>query len=196
MPDPTFVRGPITSANAQAVLHPESYRREIYKVLPRTVKAAPMTAFLLALSKSTTLSRVHHWTEEPYPFQNGTVIDVYTKPTLAPGDAYAGGGTSGQTLYIAVTANEAKMAIPGKTIEVISDYEPVLLDVRSSFVSTDTDSYLVCQLLMDDTSNVLAAATPTYSLAFNAQAEYSQLPDGVAVELEEYYNLSQFFMGS
>jgi len=190
-----FLRGSIDVSKVDADTQPEAWRRAIFNVVPAGM--APFTAFLNATASETTPSRSFNWWIDKDNEQRGTVVDVHTAP-LPGGAAYSTGGVEDDTVYIALSTDDAGPIIPGHTLLIIdtSSLEEVAVDVLAVHISDDSGTYVTAALLEDDDEDVLAETDLTYWIAGDAQVELAPLPDALAEEPTKYTNITQIMAES
>lgn len=161
------------------------------KVFEQSIhQRAPLNMFLDKIGSQETTTKLFYWSDMPFQGWRGTVLDVYTNSALS--SAYSSGGVVGSNLFFAVTAADAKKIRQGDVVIVIDSngvQRPV--DVVASVVGDDSTSYFYAKLMVADTGNALAGATPTWRLASNSSEENSGLPDGISLEPRLMENCTQ-----
>ena len=195
-PSQTFLRGAVTTTDRVTNVHRESWRQNIHTQVP--IGRAPLTGFMMAMGSKELKSRHHNWPVEPFDAQRGDVLDVYTDSALS--SAYASGGVVGTTLYISMTANEARQIIVGDILLIIDDLLDVnvhiIAGVEGVNVGSDTSSFVAVSLQQADTGSNLASTSLTWRIAGNAQAESNELPIARFADPEWYLNQTQIQMDS
>lgn len=189
----TILRGFVATSDRDSKLHPEAWRRKVYKILP--VGDAPLTAFLQAMGSEPTPSRHMHWFEQQYPEQRGSVTDVYTDVALS--SAYASGGVVGSALYLNMPEADAKQIVAGNMLTIFAPNTPgamITCDVRNVSIGNDATTWVLVELLEADTNSILADATLTFAITGDARAEGSGLPAPTGRDPVELSNQTQIFM--
>lgn len=190
---PVIGRGMVAVQDRAANIHQEDWRRKAYEVMPQG--RTPVTKFLMQTPGKATTSRITHWWIIPFNAMQGTVTDVFTDSALA--SAYSSGGVSGTTLYLKLTANDAKQIVRNDTLLVIDALgNDRAISVFAVNVGDDSTSYVAGRLLETDTGNKLAGATLYWVNSGHAEAEGSPLPDSTYEELVPLDNNTEIFMES
>lgn len=193
-PNDTYHQGAVTTADRIADIHPQSWDPSIHKIVP--YRQFPLVAILNGMGGEPVDSIVHNWPNQNFDGCNGTITDVYT--TAALSSAYASGGVVDQALYFKVTSKDAKRIIGNDTILVSNpdNNTRLTVDVVSTHIADDNNSYFVGKLMEADTGNDLAKSTLYWALSGHAEAEMSELPTAVSRDPEYWNNYTQIFMES
>lgn len=194
-----YQRNPLIYSNQQAVRHPTEFISELHREQPNLVRATPIASLLMELPKKPRESRTVTWGNDPWEDLHGTFTDVFTNVDLQPGNAYAGGGVDGATLYVQDSEDHVNGLVTGMGILYTS--ASLGAEVRAAVTrisAAGANSYVVIKLLEADTSNVLAQAYTdvTWEVYTTAYSDVAGLPDGVSTEIDTYENWMQVLMGS
>lgn len=189
-----FKRGAVGIGEREADFHPDSWRRRIKKI---ELRVSPLTALMKTLRTEKTDSFRYHWPVQPHAAGRGSVTDVFTSASLAPGDAYVSGGVAGTILYVQMTADDVRQVIATDVITVINSTTKAMRRCYvQSVVEAGAESYCQVVLRETDTDNALAGATLTFTITGNAQAEFAPLPTALYGEPTWFVNQCQNFMES
>lgn len=194
-PSEIYKRGQIHVIDRVEDIHPEQWDTEIYRY--KSAGTVPMTAIMDRMGSKITKSKNLNWWEQPQAQQRGDVIGVFTDSARA--DAYASGGTAGQTLYVTMTVSDASQLVQGHTIRIASldvSGPGLPLEVRGVEITDDDDTYVVCKSTKADPTALFAESNLIWYIISNAQREGAELPDALMREPTKYENQTQISMGA
>jgi hypothetical protein len=172
---------------------PESWRQQILYLYPNGM--APLTALLSMMgSERITDPRFHWWTQEQTPVQ-GAVAAIATVADMSV--AYAGGGVAGDTIFVQVTTVLANRIRQGHQILLrdASDYRVDVVGKVTSVTRGAVNSVLAVRLLEADDNSPANDLTDcdNFKIIGNINPEGGEMPDAIALNPVEIYNLAQIF---
>lgn len=186
------LRGPIGTGDIDIKAEPTAFKRPIHMTVPG--RGAPFMTFLEALGTEDVTSRKYNWSEQAFPEQRGTVLDVYTDQGLT--NVYTGSGAEGDPLYIAMTVDDASQVVANYTVMITNTATGNFIncDVTKVNIASDTTTWLAVTLLQADSSDDLAATTLVFTIIADAQPENSPLPDPLGRQPTWRDNLTAIMM--
>ena len=173
---------------------PESWRQQILYLYPNGM--APLTAILSMMgSKKVDDPRFHWWTQEQTAV-SGAVSAIATVADMSV--AYAGGGVSGDTIFVQVLTTIANRIRQGHQILLrdASDYSVDVVGKVTNVVRGAVNSVLAVKLLEDDDNSVNAhdlQDADNFKIIGNINPEGGEMPDAIALNPVEVYNYTQIF---
>lgn len=155
----------------------------------------PLTAILSKMASEKTDDPEFNWWTKSLATQRATVTGVYTVSTLDV--AYVSGGTSGDTLYVKMSASDISQFRIGHLV-LLRDSSNLDVDVVAKVVGrveNGANSYIQVYLLEADdnsSSNDLSDCDMAWVIG-NANAEGAAMPDAIAYDPTKWYNYTQIF---
>lgn len=155
----------------------------------------PLTAIISKMSSEKTDDPEFNWWTKSLATQRATVTGVYTVSTLDV--AYVSDGTSGDTLYVKMSADDISQFRIGHLV-LLRDSSDLTVDVVAKVVgrtAAGASSFLQVYLLEAD-DNSTAGDLSDCDMAWivgNANAEGAAMPDAIAYDPTKWYNYTQIF---
>lgn len=167
---------------------PKNWREAILHLWP--TGSAPLTAISAMMPSEKVDDPQFHWWTKKLPTQRGTVTGVYTDSALT--SAYSSGGSSGDTLYFKMSADDAGHFRKG--MEVVARYTGDLdLDVVGKVTNRSingANSYIEVRLMEDDdnsgTYNLSDADVLMVLTSLNEEG--ASTPESLLYDPIKYYN--------
>lgn len=173
---------------------PLNWREQILYLYPNGM--APLTAILSMMSSEKVDDPQFHWWTQEQSAVAGAVAGVYTLPDLSA--AYAGGGVTGDVLYIQITTVLGNRIREGHQI-LLRDASDWRVDVNGKVtgVTRGGVNTVVAVKLLENDDN----AAPTHDLSDcdnfkiigNLNPEGGEMPDAIALNPVKVYNYTQIF---
>lgn len=171
---------------------PYNWRQTILYLYPNG--DAPLTAILSKMGEEGVDDPQFHWWTKSLATQRATLTSsgVYTD---ALSTAYTTGGAAGDTLYLKMTAADAKQFRAGHQvlIRISTDYTGDTNAKVVGKVINGASSYIVVTLLEADPGTTKLASADTVLVIGNINAEGAAMPDAVAYDPTKHYNYTQIF---
>lgn len=172
---------------------PESWRQQIMYLYPNGM--APLTAILSMMgSKRVDDPRFHWWTQEQSAV-SGAVAAIATVGDMSV--PYTGGGATGDTIFLQVTAALGNRVRAGHQILLrdASDYRVDVVGKVTGVTIGGANAVIAVKLLeADDNSpaNDLQDCD-NFKIIGNINPEGGEMPDAIALNPVEVYNYTQIF---
>ena len=172
---------------------PKNWREAILFRYPNG--SAPLTALLSKMASEKTDDPEFNWWTKSLATQRATVSGIYSDSSLSI--AYVSGGTSGDILYVNMSASDLTQIRVGHQL-LLRDASDLTVDVNCKVVGRDnngTSSYVQVSLLEDD-DNSTAGDLSDCDVALiigNINAEGAAMPDAIAYDPTKWYNFTQIF---
>ena len=172
---------------------PLNWREQILYLYPNG--SAPLTAILSMLgSESVDDPRFNWWTQEQTAV-GGAVAGIYNLPDLS--SAYVSGGVAGDVVYVSITTTLGNRIRKGHQILLrdASDYRVDVVGKVTGVTRGTTVTVLAVKLLEADDnspSNDLSNCD-TFKIIGNINPEGGEMPDAIALNPVNVYNLTQIF---
>jgi hypothetical protein len=172
---------------------PENWRQQILKLYPNGM--APLTAILSMMSSKKVDDAHFHWWTQAMGDVTGAVNGVYTIADLSV--PYAGGGVTGDTLFVQVLTTLANRIRQGHQI-LLRDASDWRVDVNGKITEVHrgtTYSVLAVRLLENDDNSPDhdLSNCDTLKIIGNINPEGGEMPDAIALNPVEVYNYTQIF---
>jgi len=169
---------------------PESWRETILFLWPNG--DAPLTALMSKMKSEKTSDPKFHWWDKGLPTQRATATGIYTDILST---AYSTGGEAGDTVYVKMAAADlAHFRIGHQVLLRNSDnYADDTNAKVTARVSNGANSYIACKLLQADPTTTGLADCDTALIIGNINPEGGQMPDAIAYDPTEHYNVTQIF---
>jgi len=175
---------------------PENWREMILRLYPNG--SAPLTAVLSMMRKEKTDDPVFHWWTKVLPNQAGAVSGVYTDAAM--GNAYAGGGEAGDTLYIKTNEDGVQHFRPGHTAVLACTTDSrMTVFCRVAAVEANGDNSKITVVLQEDDDNSPSANLSDanrIAVVGSANPEGGDIPQALAYNPVELSNQTQIFRTS
>lgn len=170
---------------------PENWRETILYLYPNG--SAPLTAILSKLREEKTDDPVFHWWTKTLQSQRATVTGVYTN--AACDSAYVSGGTTGDVLYLTMSASDLTHFRVGHQV-LLRDASHYDVDVNAKVVSVNTGTTSIGVKLLEADDN--GASTDlsdcdTVLVIGNINPEGANMPDAISYDPVEWSNYTQIF---
>jgi len=172
---------------------PENWRQKMLFLYPNG--DLPLTAMMSMMGNESTDDPKFHWWEKSLATQAGAVANVYTDILST---AYTTGGAAGDTLYVKVTAAVLGQIRPGHQV-LLRNTANYADDCNSKVVAITANgdsSYLTVKLLEADPTTTGIADCNYLLIVGNVNPEGGSMPQAIAYDPTEYYNLTQIFRTS
>jgi len=169
---------------------PKNWRETILFLYPNG--DAPLTAIMAKMPSESTDDPEFNWWEKALPDQRATVTNVYTDVLST---AYTTGGSDGDTLYVNMSAADAKKFRVGHQV-LLRNSDNFSDDTNAKVVGTvqnGANSYIAVTLLEDDPTTTGIADCDTCLIIGSINAEGAPMPDAVAYDPTKKYNYTQIF---
>ena len=172
---------------------PENWREQILYLYPNGM--APLTAILSMIgSESVDDPRFHWWTQEQTAV-GGAVAGIYTLPDLS--NAYVGAGVAGDVVYAQITTVLGNRVRDGHQILLrdASDYAVDVVGKITGVTRGGVNTVLAIKLLEDDDNSTThdLSDCDTFKIIGNINPEGGEMPDAIALNPTQVYNLTQIF---
>ena len=170
---------------------PESWREQILYLYPNG--RAPLTALLAMLKEETVDDPKFHWWTEEQEAVRAALVDSGVYTTSALTTAYVSAATSGDTVFLKVSTDDAKLFRVGHTV-LMRDASDLTVDVVGKVTSTGS-AYAGVELLEDDDNSTLGDLSDADEVIIigNANEEGASMPNAVAFDVTEHDNVTQIF---
>ncbi len=159
---------------------------------------APLTAILSMMGSEAVNDPQFHWWTQEQTAVGGPVTGVFTLPDLSV--AYAGGGVIADVLYIRITTALANRIREGHQILLrdASDYRVDVVGKVTGVARGTLISVLAVKLLEDDDNSPGVGGhdlqnCDTFKIIGNMNPEGGEMPDAIALNPVQVYNLTQIF---
>jgi hypothetical protein len=172
---------------------PMNWRQQILYLYPNG--QAPLTAILSMMSSESIDDAQYYWWTQTQSTVMGDVDGLYTVPDMTA--AYAGGGVTGDIVYVQVATSLANRIRGGHQILLRdeSDYRVDVVGKVVEVVRGTTVSILAVRLLeADDNSpdNDLQDCD-SFKIIGNINPEGGEMPDAIALNPVKVFNYTQIF---
>lgn len=171
---------------------PKNWREMILRLYPNG--NAPLTAILSKMGSERTDDPEFNWYTKTLSQQAGAITGVFTNSTLAT--AYVSGGVAGDTLYVRMSADDAKEFRAGHQV-LLRAADSVALDKNAKVTAVTlagASSYLTVVLLEGDNVAGTDISDATRCLVIgNINAEGAGMPSAISYDPIKIDNLTQIF---
>lgn len=172
---------------------PQNWREMLLRLYPNGM--APLTAIMSMMKSEKTDDPHYHWWTKKLANQRAAVTGVFTDATLLA--AYGSGGTSGDTLYVRMSADDIDKFRVGHQVllRVSVDLDTDVNAKITARSKNGASSYIAVYLLEDDdgSSSYDLSNTDVVWIIGSISPEGSNAPDSIMYDPVEYENYTQIF---
>jgi hypothetical protein len=172
---------------------PENWREQILYLYPNGM--TPLTAILSMMGSSQVNDPRFHWWTQTQSTVGGAVAGIYTISDLSV--AYVSGGVAGDVIYVQISTALANRIREGHQILLrdASDYAVDVVGKVTGVTRGTTNSVLAVKLLEADNNSAThdLSNCDTFKIIGNINPEGGEMPDAIALDPVEVYNVTQIF---